>query len=150
MIQGRFTHIGRPILDGYVIIPELEPNPTGTIPFRFDTGADTMCIHPFDASRLRIPIDNLHPTREARGIGGTTPYATFPAAIGFHRTRRPWQKPKLLVFNVELSVALPNENNWNLPSLLGRDIIDRFDFRYNRLRERLNCRPHSTDYVVDL
>lgn len=150
MIRGRFTYVGRPILDGYVIIPELELDPIGTIPFRFDTGSDTTCIHPYDASRLGIPIENLVPTREGRGIGGTMPYATFSAVIGFHQTIWPWQKPQLLVFDVELSVALPSENNWNLPSLLGRDIIDRFDIRYNRLRNRLNCRPHSTDYVVNL
>ena len=45
------------------------------------------------------------------------PYATFAAVIGFYQTIWPWQKPQLLVFDVELSVALPSENNWNLPSL---------------------------------
>ena len=85
------------------------------------------------------------------GIGGKAEYASFPATwVGFERVRWPLQRPQLLVFKVDLLVALPTCTNRGVPSLLGRDLIDSWKMTYDRFNGRLDCLPHSHYYAVRL
>ena len=149
MIQGYFDYSGHPRVNGYVVIPGFNLNPI-PVPFLFDTGADGTCVHPGDAIALGIPVRNLTPTVKSQGVGGATYYQTFPAFVGFQRSRRFWRNAQMLVFRLELAIAVPDKGNWNLPSLLGRDIIDRCRIDYNPVKDTLRCSPHSVDNVIDL
>ena len=124
MIEGYFDPAGRPYVRAYVVIPGLQPAPE-TIRLLLDTGADNTFIQPAGARTLGIRTQDLSPTGTSRGIGGTTGYAAVPGFIAFQERPWPWRKTRLVYFQTELAVAVPDRANINLPSLLGRDVIDR-------------------------
>ena len=68
MIVGEFDEQGRPYVQGRLIIPRLNVN--RRITFLLDTGADKTCLHPRDASRARIPFEELGSPMESRGLVG--------------------------------------------------------------------------------
>ena len=75
MIVGEFDELGR------LIIPRLNVN--RRITFLLNTGADKTCVHPRDASRARIPFEELGSPMESRGVGGLSPYYRQPALLSF-------------------------------------------------------------------
>ena len=123
MIVGWFNEIGRPYVEGRVIIPRLHVN--HAIPFLVDTGADSTCLHPSDAWEAGIPFRQLGNRRGSRGIGGVSQYFLEPVIISFEDgnvTR---------LYAVELLIAEPNVSNDGLPSLLGRNIINNWRAAYD-------------------
>ena len=57
---------------------------------------------------------------------------------------------RLVYFHTELAVALPDRSNRNLPSLLGRDVIDRCRLLYDKMRGKLQFTPHLADGTMTL
>ena len=132
MIEGYFDPAGRPYVRAYVVVPGLQSGPEATA-LLLDTGADNTFIQPAGARILGIRTQNLSPTGTSRGIGGTTSYATVPAFIAFQDRPWPWRKTRLVYFQTVLAIAMPDRGNRNLPSLLGRDVIDRCRLLYDKL-----------------
>lgn len=149
MIQGYFDTTGRPYVRAYVLIPGLQPA-TEAIPLLLDTGADRTFIQPATARELGISTQHLVPTGTTRGVGGAIRYATVPAFIAFQERPWPWRKPRLVYFQTELAIAMPHRVNRNLPSLLGRDIIDRCRMLYDKTQPELRLHPRLADGTMRL
>ncbi len=142
MIAGWFNEVGRPYVEGRVIIPRLRVNHAN--PFLVDTGADSTCIHPSDAREVGIPFPQLGNRRGSRGIGGMSQYFLEPAIISFEDgnvTR---------LYAVELLIAEPNESNDGLPSLLGRNIINNWRMVYDPTNGVLEFTARRADRTLGI
>ena len=107
MIEGYFDPAGRPYVRAYMLVPGLHPAPEA-ITLLLDTGADNTFIQPAGARILGINTQDLTPTGTSRGIGGMTSYATMPAFIAFQERPWPWRKTRLVYFQIQLAVAVPD------------------------------------------
>ena len=149
MIDGYFDPAGRPYVRAYVVVPGLQPAPE-VIALLLDTGADNTFIQPAGARILGISTHDLNPTGSSRGIGGAISYATVPAFIAFQEKPWPWRKTRLVYFQTELAIAMPDRGNRNLPSLLGRDVIDRCRLLYDKTGGKLQLAPRQADGTMSL
>ena len=142
MIVGGFDGRGRPYVECRIVIPRLRVDES--VRFLLDTGADNTSLHPLAARRARIPFDHLGNRTDSRGIGGTSSYFREPALLIFD------DDSQLRVYDVELRIAEPNDNNQRLPSLLGRNIINHWFMQYDPTNSRLECAVHYADYTLDV
>ena len=55
------------------------------------------------------------------------------------------RKTRLVYFRTELGIAMPDLTNRSLPSLLGRDIIDRCRILYDKAQVKLHLTPRLAD-----
>ena len=140
MIIGEFDDRGRPYVEGRVIIQRLNIN--GIVRFLLDTGADRTCLHPRDARRARMPFDQLGNRRTSRGIGGSSSYFSETTILAFV------DKPQMRFYELELLIAEPHERNEELPSLLGRDVINHWYMQYDPAVTRLECTVRYADYTL--
>ncbi len=97
-----------------------------TIPFLVDTGADRSILHPFDASRLGIAVREIDFSGGApiSGVGGSMRITPLTARAIF-RTETD-QYPRHVWVDGAVYLAEPSEENWDMPSLLGRDLLQLF------------------------
>ncbi len=140
MIVGEFDEQGRPYVQGRLIIPRLNVN--RRITFLLDTGADKTRLHPRDASRARIPFEELGSPMESRGVGGLSPYYREPALLSFD------DQSHIRVYLVDLLIAEQREGNEGLPSLLGRDVINHWNVNYDPTNATLECAVRYADYSL--
>ena len=140
MIVGRFDGSGRPYVECRVIIPRLQVDER--IRFLLDTGADNTSLHPLAARRARIPFGQLGNRANSRGIGGVSSYFREPTLLAFDDTQS-------RIYNIELRIAEPNENNLGLPSLLGRNVINHWYMQYDPTNARLECAVRHADYTLE-
>ncbi len=138
MILGEFDERGRPYIEGRLIIPRLRVD--HWMFFLLDTGAERTCLHPRDVGRARIPIEELGGAMQSRGVGGLSPYYRESALLSFD------DQLYTRVYAIELLIASPHEGNEGLPSLLGRDVINNWDIRYDPTNDELECVVHYADY----
>lgn len=142
MIIGRFDEYGRPFIRGRLFIPRLDLD--SEIDFLLDTGADATCLHPGDLRRIGIesdfvPVGNVI---EPSGIGGRGRYFEETAVLFFE------DSSTVRLYAVNLYVAEPNENMEHLPSVLGRDIINRWSMTYDPANDRLEFIVRSADAAI--
>lgn len=107
-----------------------------------DTGADATCLHPPDAIRAGIPFERLRHRTGFGGIGGSSPYFREQALLLFD------DNALTRIYRLDLLIAEPNEFNKTLPSLLGRDVINRWWMDYDPANDRLECTVRSADHTV--
>ena len=108
--------------------------------FRLDTGADMTVLHPYDAALAGIPFAQLDPATlyPATGVGGSVPYFREPALLSFEDQ----DGTTTYLYAIDLRIAnLPapdaNQTLWNLPSLLGLDIINQWQTIYDPVNGQL-------------
>ena len=142
MIIGEFDGQGRPYVECRLIIPRLEIDQRTV--FLVDTGADRTCLHPRDAARARIPIDQLGAGLESSGVGGASLYYPEPTLLSFD------DQVYIRIYVVDLLIAAPHEGNQGLPSLLGRDLINRWYMQYDPMSERLQFTVRDADYSLEV
>ena len=131
MIVGEFDDWGQPILRARLLIPRLRIS--GPVNFLIDTGASKTCLHPYAGRRIQIPFDELLDPQDAVGIGGTGSYYSEAAAVLLYDGELSHR------FDVSLLIAKPEpptRSNPNpvvngLPSLLGRDVLNRLRIDYD-------------------
>jgi len=124
MLRGRFGDTsGRPYIEGRLILPRLGVR--GDISFLVDTGADGSVLHPADGVLMGIEYSRLTNEESSLGIGGVSKSFAEPAVLAFSEPRR-----FIYVYNIQLSISPPRPEIMELPSLLGRDVLDRWQTTY--------------------
>ena len=123
MIVGYFDLDGAPIVLAYVAIERLQMG--GWVEFLVDTGADATALHPADAKRLGCDFDMLGAPFIVGGIGGGSEYCSEPATITLEGDDSDYET------NIEIDIAIPDDDNDDLPSLLGRNIINSLQMEYD-------------------
>ena len=132
---------GTPYIDAKVDLPALVI--TRSIHLLLDTGADTTVLMANDAARMGIDFRNVAPSsRLASGVGGSIRLHQVSASITFSDAEN------LYVYRAELAIAEPGEHNRGLPSLLGRDILNRWRLRYDAPANALEAEVASADLVI--
>ena len=140
MIRGSFDR-GRPVVECRLVIPRLSVN--HRLLLLVDTGASASCLHPADAIRAGIPFDELGNRVGYLGIGGSSAYFRESANLLFE------DDSYLQIYRLDLLIAAPTENNRDLPSLLGRDVLNRWRMDYDPADRRLECTVRSADHTSD-
>ena len=144
MLRGRFGDTsGRPYIEGRVILPNL--NIIGDISFLVDTGSDETRLHPSDGVRLKIDYGQLSGDAESIGTSGLTYDFIEPAVVVFSEPKR-----FLYVYNITLRIASYDIEILDLPSLLGRNILDQWRMTYDPQKKRLLFKVISADVTVPL
>ena len=125
--MGRFGDTsGRPYLEARIQSPRL--GIFGHISFLVDTGADRTTVHPLDGARLSVDYENLVWSASAVGIGGKrVKQAPERALVVFSQPGK-----ALYVYDMDVLIAPQDHSatSMRIPSLLGRDILDRWEMRY--------------------
>ena len=138
MLRGRFGDTsGRPYMEGHVLLPRLGKN--GNVSFIFDTGADTSLLMPLDGQRMGIDYGRFQKEETSLGIGGTSENYIESAYFAFVGDEA------LYGYEVELRVCKPSADLMTIPSLLGRDIIDRWRVTYDKSALELLAEEISSD-----
>lgn len=105
-----------------------------------DTGADESLLGVQDANRLGVTHGALAAGIPSRGLGGVTQNLEEPALLVFLAT-----DGMLHVYQTALDVASPGSDVNGLPSLLGRDVLDRWRMDYYPTADRLEFEVISAD-----
>ena len=140
MIRSFFGPRNAPYVSCRVILPRFGLD--RRIDFLMDTGADSTCLHPSDAQDLGVPFDMLRDASISSGIGGGASYYRERATIEFR------DGPITSVYDIRLLIAKPTTSNARLPSLLGRNIINRWSVLYEPINGRLECRALDADFTL--
>jgi hypothetical protein len=144
MLRGRFSRAtGRPFIDGHLFLPRLDIH--GNISFCIDTGADRSLLLPTDGERLGIEFEMLARTERATGIGGVSENFVEGAIIAFPEPGR-----CLWIYETELAIAARRPELFAVPSLLGRDIVNRWRMVYDPAADRLTLTVKSADARIAL
>ena len=144
MIPGFFDpkRVGpAPKVRANVLLPELA-NRWFKVDFLLDTGAGITCLHPNDAiNRAGLTSTVLSDPAQwrrrepARGVGGQATYFVVPAIYAFVTDAGQMQ-----LVRGQTRVAQFRPGDMNLPSLLGWDILEKFevvvDWRTRRVELR--------------
>lgn len=142
MLTGRFGDTSkRPYIEGRLILPRL--NIRANISFCVDTGADKTLLLPSDGVRLGLDYGALSGNQESVGVGGICQNFTEGALVVFTEPGR-----YLYVYALALRICPPGPNIMDLPSLLGRDILNQWRMRYDATRRQLAFTVLSADVKV--
>lgn len=141
-VKGRFGGTSkRPYIEAHVTIPGL--GIAGNVSFLVDTGADSTCLAGSEAIRLGVDYSALPKAAVCTGIGGDMTTYPVEALISFAGTKN------LFVFVIELDI-LDHGSARDIPSLLGRDVLDRILFICDRPNEKLVFEFRTADAVIPL
>lgn len=132
MLRGRFG-----------VLPRL--GLTAGISFLVDTGADSTLLMPADARHMGVDYAKLTDQTESVGIGGTSLDFLEEATVAFLEPDR-----CLYLYYVDLRIAEPTTDILELPSLLGRNVLDRWRMAYDPGRDELMFRVRSFDQRIRL
>ncbi|MBI4216086.1 MAG: hypothetical protein HY687_01645 [Chloroflexi bacterium] len=143
-MRGRFGDTtGRPYLEGRLVIPRL--NLRGDISFCVYTGADRSLLMPLDGMRIGIDYKRLTGDTESVGIGGISRNFVERVFIAFAEPKR-----YLYVYNIELGIAPPSQDIMDIPSLLGREILNQWRMTYDATKSLLTFNVLSADYILPI
>lgn len=142
MLRGRFGDTtGRPYLEGRLILPRL--NVQGDISFLVDTGADRTVLMPVDAVRLGIDYRQLRGSHVTVGLGGMAHmFVEADAAVFLEGAAT------LHLYFVDIAIPSFTPEIADLPSLLGRDVLDRWRMHYNPTAGTLSFKVLSADRTL--
>ena len=124
-------------MEGHVLLPRL--GKSGNVSFIFDTGADTSLLMPLDAQRMGIDYGMLEKEVSTFGIGGEAENFIESAYLAFVGD------DALYGYEIALHICKPAEELMTIPSLLGRDIIDRWRVTYYKPASELLADVISSD-----
>ena len=142
MLVGRFGKTsGRPYLEGRLLIPRLRVN-VG-ISFCVDTGADSTTLMPGDGNYIGLDYSTLNLSDQSMGISGTIDSCKENAIVVF-------SERGLVIhgYDIDLTIIKPDRKMPGLnrlPSLLGRDILNRWTMRYSPPTNRLTFKVVTSD-----
>ncbi len=126
MLGGFFdSGNGSPYLQGRIILPGL--NFIADVDFLVDTGADTTLLAPGDGQRFHADYTALRYSMPSQGTAGISENYVERGFVALRDDREPIAH----VFVLEVHVLVPNPSLIALPSLIGRDILDRCRMTYD-------------------
>ncbi len=143
MLQGRFGDTsGRPYIAARVGL--YATGRYAEVSFLFDTGADITLLMPMDSSALGVDFSAASHVRvPLNGVGGAAWGVLLQGPVAFRDADN-----SLYVYNLNnLIAAQPTAENVDVPSLLGRNIIDRWDVNYVPSFRTLTARVLSADFT---
>ncbi len=111
--------------------------------FLVDTGADFSLLMPDDATNLGIDFAQLPPSTDmVGGVGSGVRIFREESVLRFA------DATNFYVYRTDLALADPNDSGPGIPSLLGRDILNRWLMRYEAPRNVLEAEVDSADLVI--
>lgn len=138
MIKGRFgDSTTAPYVGGTIAIHGYRRQ---NVSFLVDTGADKTVLMPADSALLGIDHSKLKHVVVCKGVGGDAYGDVLHGIVTFVD-----ENGGLFTYKVEVIVLEPTENNKDTPSLLGRDIINRWRMYYDFGLRRVEFEPESSD-----
>ena len=109
-------------------------------------GADASLLHPGDGVRISVDFTKLgRKTSKSVGIGGATANYAERAVLAFSQA-----EVAVFIYEIDLTIAEPAPGIMDLPSLLGRDILDRWLMIYDPSASRLLFQVLATDFTVPI
>ncbi len=143
MLVGRFGDTsGRPYLEGRLLIPS--QNLSIDLSFLVDTGADHTYLMPGDARVGGLDYSVLHNRTTSMGVGGPARGFMERAIVAFA------DRKHLYVYELALTSAAPNRQMMDVPSLLGRDVLDQRHMTSGPAKKRLRFEVVSADLIMPL
>jgi hypothetical protein len=149
MLRGRFRRIPNqpslipaPFLSGRLVIPRLGID--REVSFLIDTGSDSSLLGPGDCDRLGVDYRLLRNVQTHLGIGGIGRTFTETASIFFQDAQASYR------YNIDLGIPAPSPDIAGIPSLLGRDTLNRWRMRYDASQKRLSFDVLSADATIRL
>jgi predicted aspartyl protease len=142
MLRGRFGDTShRPYLEGRVYFPRLKLQ--SDISFLVDTGADRTIIMPDDAKRSGVDFNQLTGNEDIGGASGHMNTFVEHAIVVFADT-----KVALYAYRLDVLIAPAGQDLSRTPSLLGRDILDRWRMIYYPKAGRLLFTVIDADVTI--
>ncbi len=123
MLRG-FFESGRPKLRGILRLPRL--GISREIDWLVDTGSDSGLLNVSDAVAMRLDFSLLRDRAPSWGIGG---YVETFAELAMLMFDEPGIGRHIFIRN--LAISDNHGNLLNLPSLLGRDVLNNWKMSYN-------------------
>ncbi len=114
------------------------------VAFLIDTGADGTVLMPLDAARMGIDYGQLQNVVDSVGIGGVSRDFSEDSMITFT------DGFNLYVYTPTIRIPTPSPEIMTVPSLLGRDIINRWDMRYHYSGSLLEINVVTADLVIPI
>lgn len=140
MLRGYFDRLtGLPSLPGRLIVPGM--NFFGDLRFLVDTGAETSLLAPGDGENFFGDYSRLGRRGMSQGTAGTID--TFVERAHFAFTHVDGMSK--FVYEVDIRILSPTPGLAGLPSLIGRDILDRWRMVYDPVNSELTFDVHSAD-----
>jgi hypothetical protein len=141
MIRGRFGDTsGRPFIEGRLIIRKL--GIYDYVSFCIDTGSDETVLLPVDSHRMNLDFSKLKNKTVSCALNGDCELYTVAATIQF------FEPPyRIHSYNIDLKIAPMNPKIMVLPSIVGRNILDRWSINCCRIKNRLNIKVLSADHT---
>ena len=140
MLRGRFgSTSGQPYIAARVYIPRL--GVVGNVSFLLDTGAESTVLMPADAQTLSVDYDALRNRGSSVGLGGAVDLFREPARLAFAGSGG-------FMYGYEINLRVypaGDRDSLTVPSLLGRNVIDRWRITYDRSASELTARVVSYD-----
>ena len=146
MLVGSFSKTsGRPYLRGRLLIPSLHIN--AVIRFCVDTGSDTTTLMPRDGNKIGIDYSSLNKSNQSMGISGAIDSYKERAILAFTD-----QGPIIHGYDLDLTIIGPDPQKPGinrLPSLLGRDILNRWTMHYSPTTDSLTFKVETADVTIE-
>jgi hypothetical protein len=150
MISGRFGDTsGRPYIEARVVFPRLKvairvpPPGEADVSFLADTGADMTTIMPMDWVRFCIDQKQLKNPFVTYGVGGKAECFREEAIVTFSEP-----EVGLRVYTTDILILKPTQYILQAPSLLGRDIMSKWNITFDRPNNRLAARVIRADHTL--
>ena len=145
-LVGRFGNTtGRPYIEGRLHSPRLSVHTN--VSFLIDTGADQTTLMPADGARMDLNYKLLQPSREhMTGIGGTVDNGCIEKAVVVFRGL----EDLLYCYDLEVAIMPQDEYLADVPSLLGRDILNHWMMSYAPPTNKLTFQVHSADRRIPI
>ena len=125
MLVGRFGDTsGRPYIEGRIFLPR--SSAFADVSFIVDTGADRSLLMPIDGTRLALDYSALAGDESCIGVSGISRNFVEPAFVLFAE-----HSVCLSIYSIDLAIASPSPDIEDIPSLLGRDILDKWRMNYS-------------------
>jgi hypothetical protein len=144
VLRGEFAGNGRPYIRGELWIPRF--NLRHDIRFCVDTGSGYTVLMPDDGLAIGVDYVKLDDEIDLATVGGATSTFLEPVEISF----TDFDARAAYSYRAVLAIAPPSAETAAVPSLLGRDVINRWRIDYHPTAGQLLCDVITADEVIQL